>query len=450
MKSKYLWALFALIAAVLVCVSVDPAVVAMHIAAVLPVDPASAMIGLAALGHIATDPVTRGDLEAAFLEQQKEIKKAIEKAEGEVKETGKMSVETKAAVEGLATKGIELGKRLDSLEAALQRKLDDDKGGIKESIGAMFVKDDGFKAILARRDGTARMKVDPIQMRAAIVNATLNGSQPLVAPSRVPGIIMEPNRRLTVRDLLPVGRTQSNLIYFAKENVYTNSAGPQYDASPGTTEGALKNESGITFTLGEAPVVTLAHWIPVSKQVLDDAPMLQSYIDQRLMYGLKLEEEDELLNGTGSAGTLNGLMNQATAYNRGATGDTRIDTLRKSITQGQLSEYAVSGFVLNPADWESVELTKDSQGRYIIGDPNSLMSPRIWANQVVATNSMPSGQFLAGAFDLGAQIWDREEANVAISFEDRDNFIRNMATLRAEERLALTVYRAQAFVKGSF
>ena len=57
-------------------------------------------------------------------------------------------------------------------------------------------------------------------------------------------------------------------------------------------------------------VITIAHWIPASRQVLDDAPMLQSYINVRMTYGLKLEEEDELLNGDGSqtSGQINQLI----------------------------------------------------------------------------------------------------------------------------------------------
>jgi HK97 family phage major capsid protein len=56
---------------------------------------------------------------------------------------------------------------------------------------------------------------------------------------------------------------------------------------------------------------------------------------------------------------------------------------------------------------------------------------------------------LVGAFSLGAQIFDREDANVVISTENQDDFIKNMITVRAEQRLALAVYRPEAFIKNT-
>jgi HK97 family phage major capsid protein len=287
-----------------------------------------------------------------------------------------------------------------------------------------------------------------VELKTAIINAT-GQNQPLVPDMRVPGIIAQPERMFTIRDALPSGRTTSNLVQFTRENVFTNNADPQY-VSP-AVENVLKPESGITFTLANAPVVTLAHFIPVSRQVLDDAPQLQSYVNGRLMYGLKLVEEDQLLNGDGNSGNISGLLDTGnfTAYNRNVVGDTEIDTLRRAITQAALSEYTADTIVLNPADWEAIELTKASDGMYVWTNPAMMAGPQLWGKRVIPTNSITAGKFLVGAFSMGAQIWDRMDAAVQISYEDSDNFRKNMATLLCEERLALTVYRPAAFISGS-
>jgi HK97 family phage major capsid protein len=387
------------------------------------------------------------ETQGATLAAIKELKSWSEKAQGEISAARSIETETKAAIEKVATRAAELAEKCVALEQKMAAGEQPENSSKVETAGEQLVKSEAFLAMAAGRAKFAR-----VEMKAAIINAQ-GQNQPLVSDMRVPGIVANPNRVLTIRDLMPVGRTNSNLVQYTKENVFTNSAGPQVSGtSPDVFENVTKPESGITFTLANAPVVTLAHFIPVSRQVLDDAPQLQSYVDGRLRYGLKLEEEDQLLNGNGASGNISGVLNTGnfTSYNRAATGDTKLDALRKAITQAQLSEYAPDAIVINPADWESIELLKATDGQFVVANPVSMLSPTIWGLRVVPTNSITAGTFLVGAFTMGAQIWDRMDAAVQISYEDGDNFKKNMATLLAEERMALTVYRSAAFIKGSF
>lgn len=382
------------------------------------------------------------DLKGVFLKNHKSLKEFVEKANKELETAGAVSAESKSAIASITTTLNTIGERLDKAEAKANRM--GEPSLIVKSLGTQFIENPAYPE-MSEMKGRGKMRMDI----KAITNAA-GQNQPLVPDQRVPGIQMLPNRTLRIRDLLPTGRTTSNLVQYVKENVFTNNAGPQAGGSPTVAgENQLKNESDITFTLANAPVVTIAHFILVSKQVLDDAPMLQSYIDQRLIYGLKLEEEDEILNGDGQVGTLDGLMHNATGYSRAMTG-TRLDILRRSITQLTLSEFDAEAFVLNPADWEEIELIKDTQGRYIIGNPAAELGPRLWGKPVVSTNSMTQGQFLTANFSQAAMLWDREQASVELSREDSDNFRRNMVTILAEERVALTVFRPTALIKGVF
>lgn len=386
------------------------------------------------------------EAQGTLLNTTRELKSWMEKANGEIAESKAVEGETKSALEKLAAKSSELTDKCLEMERKLSMGINGDAQK-QDTAGEMLVKSDSFKAMQEGRSKFAR-----VEMKTAIVNAT-GQNQPLVPSQRVAGIINNPNRVLTIRDLLPVGRTTSNLVEYTKENVFTNNAGPQY-SSP-SYENVTKPESGITFTLASAAVATLAHFIPVSRQVLDDSAQLESYVNGRLMYGLKLEEEDQLLNGNGTSGNLGGILKSGnyTAYTRAVTGDTKLDTIRRALTQAQLSEFTADAIVLNPADWETIELQKSSYGEYIFGGdmgPIDALGPRIWGKRVVATNSITAGTFLVGSFMMGAQIWDRQDAAVQISYEDGDNFKKNMATILAEERLALTVYRPAAFISGSF
>lgn len=288
-----------------------------------------------------------------------------------------------------------------------------------------------------------------LQAKTQIVNAT-GQNQPLVADYRVPGIIPPAERRFYMRDLIPASPIDTNLVQFTTEGSFTNNARPQGDASPGGIEGEEFAESAMTFTLNNAAVVTIGHWIPASRQVLSDAKLLQGHLNHRLLFGLKLEEETEILTGDGTAGKLNGLNNQAAAYNRGVTNDTMLMTLLKATLQVSLSDYEATGFVLNPINWvEDVLITRDTQNRYIFADPHNMEQPRVWGLPVVATRTQTQGRFLCGAFSMCAQIWDREDATVRISENVDDHFIRNMVAILAEERIALTVYRTTALVYGN-
>lgn len=397
-------------------------------------------------------------LETAFKamgENVKKVQDVADKALDEAKKLGgTLEAKTTDELTKLGTIGNKLGADFNELRA---RVLDIEQKGIAnlagnlspevgKSVQELIMESQQYK------DASKVGKMDAVEIgsfhKTQIVNAT-GASQPLVPAARLPGLIVPAEQRMYIRDLLPQALATSNLIEFASEASFTNNARSQGDASPGNVEGEAFAESAMTFTLANAALVTLGHWIPASRQVLSDAAMLQGHISNRLVYGLKLVEETQLLNGNGTAGTINGLCNQAAAFSRGASGDTILDVLLKGLLQVSLSNYEASGFVLNPVDWFTAMLLKDTTGRYLFSDPQSMVAPRAWAKPVVASQTMTQGKFLAGAFNLGAQIWDKEDATVRISENVDNHFIRNMVAILAEERLALTVYRSTAFVYGN-
>ncbi len=384
-------------------------------------------------------------LKAALDKISDQIKSQAEQAEKEIKAHAKLSEETRAAVDKLLTQQGELQARLQTAEQMVA-KLETGGGAPARplSMGEQVTASEDFQAFAQNPRGTFRMSVN-----AAITEGAASGGD-LIVPDRVPGIVMPGLRRLTIRDLINWGRTGSNSIEFVRENVFTNNAAP---VSENPSDG--KPESNITFEADSAPVATIAHWVHASRQVLADVPMLQSYIDGRLRYGLALVEEAQLLKGSGVGLNIEGIYTQASAYsNPGVVvqAETRIDRLRLALLQVELSEYFADGIVLNPIDWTAIELTKTKDDAYLFANPRSQNLPGLWGRNVVPTQAMGAGDFLVGAFGggLAVQGWDREDANVQIALEDRDNFIKNMVTLRCEERVALTVYRPTAFVKGDF
>jgi HK97 family phage major capsid protein len=372
---------------------------------------------------------------------------AIGKAEAEAKAAGKLSEETQAKLKDFVEKSAEMLGRLTELEQKAARSTSGGGmgGGSIKSLGEQFAESDDVVTFLKSGQaakGRAGMRVKAITSATADANGSAGA---LLEPLRIPGIIAPPDRELRVRGLITPGRTSSSSIEYVQETGFTNNAAM-------VAETAQKPESTMKFAEETTPVRTMAHWVHASKQILDDVPQLVSYIDARLRYGLALVEDAQLLLGDGTGQNLLGIIPQATAFDesRRKAGDTKIDTLRRAMTQARLAQYPVSGFVMHPNDWEDIELTKTDDGAYLFANPQGLAGPTLWGRPVVETDAMPEGEFLTGAFRLGAQVFDREDANVEISTEDRDNFIKNMITIRAEERLALAVYRPEAFITGEF
>jgi len=383
-------------------------------------------------------------VEALIVSKFDEISASYDKLNTEVKSVGEASVGTAAEIKKHKEDYDALFDRLQTLE---QKGAAVSVSDSPIDVGSDFIASEAFKSIKAGSAGRGRM-----EMKTAIINAT-GQNQPLVPSDRLAGIYHTPNRMLTIRDVLPSSTTSSNLVEFTREASFTNNAGPTVSGSPEAYENVTKPESAITFSLVSEPVITLAHFIPASKQVLDDSASLQSHINGRLMYGLKLKEETQLLSGTGSNHQLNGLITQATAYVNSSSPNytNEIDIIRDAIRQAHVAEYSPNFIVLNPLDWFSIEIRKvgTSDDRYVVGNPGQgMMSPNLWGLPVVVTNSISAGTFLMGS-SMGAEIKDREQSAVEMSLEDSTNFQKNMVTIRAEERLTLLVYRTEAFLTGS-
>ena len=375
-----------------------------------------------------------------------DLKKYADQSKTEIQNSAKLSEDTKAAVDKLLISQGELQARLQAAEQ-LVVKLDNGEGRThkSESMGEVFTASEGFAKFASQASGGGRHSMT-VPVKAAITS--LAGSAGVnIEPQRV-GMVQPVTQRLFLRDLLNWGRTTSNSIEFVREDGFTNSANVVSE-----NPSSAKPESNITFELDSAPIATIAHWVIASKQVLADVAMLQSYIDGRLRYGLKLKEEAQLLKGSGVGLNISGIYTQATAYsNPGVTvqAETALDRLRLALLQVTLADLDADGIVLSPVDWAAIELTKTSFNQYLFASPTGMANPGLWGRPIVATQSMDAGDFLVGSFQQGAQGWDREDVNVTVSTEDRDNFVKNMVTILCEERVGLTVYRPEAFVKGDF
>ena len=379
------------------------------------------------------------------------VKGIAEEALGKARTGEKLAESVKVAADEALTKMNELAEQVHSMDQKLARaKAFEDAANCQKSVGEMFVDDEKVKSFLSSESKRGRVELNT---KATLTLATTNAAGSVgvgVGATRLPGIQSTPERRLTVRDLLTQGQMDGNTLEYVQETGFTNSAAP-------VAEGARKPESDIKLALKSTSAKVIAHYMKASRQALDDVAMLRTYIDGRLLYGLAYVEEQQLLNGDGTGQNLLGIIPQATAYAPAFTPaaaanpvGAAIDTLRLAMLQAVLAEYPATGHVLNPIDWARIETAKDGEGRYLIGNPQGTIDARLWGLPVVQTQAMTVDKFLTGAFKLGAQVFDRWRARVELATENEDDFVKNLVTILAEERLALAVYRPQAFIFGDF
>ena len=329
-------------------------------------------------------------------------------------------------------------------EAAAQGATRLNSGGATRNLSDELRNNETLQNLIKTGRGTAVLKFNPGDL---LTRTTITSAGVSVQPERMPGIIAEPRRQTRVQNMLTTVPVSSSLVEWVRVVSHAKVVSPQ-------VEGDIKAENEITFERREEKVRTIATWLPASKQILEDFVGLEAFLRSSLIYALEEEFEDQILLGDGAGENLNGLLTQAATFNTGLLGTnwTRIDALGRAIQQLAMADQPAPDFVvLNPADYWSIRLSKDADGRYILGSPQGPAMQTLFDSlNVVQSTAISPGQFLLGSSNPNVvQLRMKQEATIEISTEHSDYFTRNLVAIRAELRAALVVMRPGAFIKGN-
>jgi hypothetical protein len=255
------------------------------------------------------------------------------------------------------------------------------------------------------------------------------------------GVVQQSYRPLRVLDLVPIGAMDGNTLPYTQE-------GGTFGAAP-TAEGTRKPGGGMTLTDATANAETIAVWQKMKKQALSDTAALQSIIDQRLRYAVRLALEGQVIAGDGTSPNLSGIRNQAgigrVTWAALAATVPLADRILAGIVQVMLGNGEANGVAINPTEWQTILTAKDTTGGYLQGGPFSPVASTVWGVPMLPTPAMAAGYSLVGDYSQGAQVFVREGVNVLISDSDLDDFTNNRVTLLAEGRFALAVWRPAVF-----
>jgi HK97 family phage major capsid protein len=386
-------------------------------------------------------------LEQQLAELKEQLAGHFENATKEQKALGSVLEKTQTKITALQAQADAIDVRLAERKAA-----EVPQAGVLELLQS----NESVNRMMKDRSGRAVITLEGKHVRELLGRKTTitsgavgTATSGILQIDRTPGITLEPRQLLTVRDLLSARPTTMQVVDFVKVNTPMAPASPQVEAS-------AKAENAVTFSSVSEKIRTIATWIPASKQILDDFAELMGFINSTLPYYVNLAEELQLLSGDNTSENLHGLITQAAAFNTGLLSTTngwnKIDIVGRAIQQISSSKELDPTFVvLHPNDWWEMRLTKDSFGRYILGDPQTNVRPSLFGLDVVYTTSIANTTFLVGSGNpIASEIRDRMEMQVEISTEHQDFFTKNLVAVRGEKRVALLVKRPNSYIAGTF
>ena len=335
------------------------------------------------------------------------------------------------------------------------------------SPGQQFVESAAFQAMLedpnrlvpGAKIGTGPIVVAPrtgvMHAAATDVVHTGSGGSEVVPTYRLPGVLPLAQRPLTLRDqFAQMDMPSGDTIEYVAQVGFDNAAAAVAQAT--AANNGAKPQSSIRLEERTARATWIATWMAVTRQALSDVNQIRSLIDNQLTLMISLEEEDQFLNGDGTAPNLIGILDDGNTglqtLDLTALGDLAnlegIRTARRMARTG-VGRIPPTFVVVHPVDSEEFDFLKDLEGRYRAGDPfasGGPDSPPIWRLPRVESEAITEGTALVGG-RAGATIFDREPLTIRVAEQHSDFFIRNLAVVLGEKRIAFPIYFPGAFVE---
>lgn len=332
-------------------------------------------------------------------------------------------------------------------------------------IGGLFVQSDALKMYLDHGvknravtmpldslfgrgfHGVGEIPADQLRRQALLFDSTGFGTRRDYRDDTLVDVLYQENN---IGALMPQGQTDSDTVTYPVETVTATGAAE-------VAEGATKPEAQISFADVDEPVRTIAVLLPVTNKALRNASFLRGYLNARLRLFVQMREDSQLLNGNGTAPNLRGLLNRsgintATSYSIAAANADQalIDSVFKASMRVREAFVQPDAAVMRPATWEIAALAKDSNRNYLLGGPGQVTEQRLWGLPVVLNANMPAQAatakpVLVGAFRQSAMVARRGGVELAISDSHSTFFAENKQMIRAEEEVALLVFRPAGF-----
>lgn len=325
------------------------------------------------------------------------------------------------------------------------------------TFGEQVVLSAGYKSMIGA-DGaqsSAKIEVKATNESEGVLGTLTGGAGDagqLVLPQALPGIVPLLFQPLRIADLLAQGSTDSSAVSYVIEAAFN-------DTTATVAEGGTKPQLDLTLARRQDPISKIANTAKVTDEMFQDASQFQAYLQNRMTFGIQRAEENQLLNGNGTAPNLQGILQRtglapAVVTQAGLSAQKAMEGIFNQITYLRAESFVEpDGIVMHPTDWQTIRLGKDGQGQYYgggpftgaYGNPGMPNVQSLWGYPLVVTTAIAQGTVLVGGFRQCAQIFRRQGVTLEMTNSNVDDFVNNLITIRAEERLGLAVYRPAGF-----
>lgn len=340
--------------------------------------------------------------------------------------------------------GVQLKADIETLTAEVEAA--DKKAGLLETIGTK--EEPNQEDNIMNTEGLKALNLEALKGQRGSTSVELKSQgqgDPVAAPT-IPVVsqnVGEINYKLGVREAFGREAISGNtLTYFVMSGV---QGAP--DAIRLENQGTAKEQIQPLYNPVTAPLKKIACYIKETDELLSDAPFLESVVRGRGVYEQQKAVEADLVSQLTNTIGIN-----TTYQNAGLTFD---NLLKAKCAVEAATGYDADTILINPVDLQTLLLTKDETHQYLMGGPayapygNGAYGAYlpIWGCKVIATNAIIPGKAVIGAFKQGAAVVTKanEGLRVEVSNSDQDDFIKNLITVRIEERILLAVRVPSAF-----
>ena len=378
-------------------------------------------------------------------EQTKALEERYSKLEEQVQLSGEADSATKSEIKNLEEVIASQKERIESIEKNSNRL-----GGGSQPMSLKNILKDGLDSNKEQIEAFKAGQISGFTMDTkAVITESGAYTGDVVPADYVPGFKFDPERRVHVRQFLPVGTTNSDKIRYIKETNFTDNTGV-------TAEGVASGQNDFDLVATDAVVEKISAHFRVSKEALNDTAGLASHISLRGMEKyMKAEDAYNLYDSTYGL-TVTSTDYALDQYTLDADAQ-EYDVLLEAIKQIRNRNYQPSAVMMSISRYFSMIRNKDADGRYIFPQDVIFGSrvPSILGVPVIATNAIndtdgDADDFLVADFAQLTTLFDRESVSVRFYEQDQDNAIKDLVTVQVAGRLALPTYLPNAGAFGNF